>query len=219
VRAKNEGYVKSRYVNSPDKNALDAWRRANPLVATSGFTGPRGESAEVMVGDSAQTEWSCGEGCKVTLSVKKPGGEASADFEDGPGMFIPQRSTEVFWDPTGWRAAFVVWTAPAQTMRGMTTQTAEVYFLDVPKTRVQLLSTSRLDAKAQEVEKRLSEANCEVSRGTPKADRNATVIYFAAGFEDEAKTLQKLIKGATVEPLTWKPGVEIVVALGAPGAR
>lgn len=101
------------------------------------------------------------------------------DVNDGVGMFVPEHSIDVYWDPTGFRAAMVLWTLPAQT----------------------------------------GEANCEVSRAEPKKDRNATVIYAAAGSEYDAQAIAKLIKGATVEPLTWKPGVEIVVALGAPGVR
>lgn len=219
LRAKNDGFLKKEYANAPTKADLDAWRRDHPLVATTGFTGPRGESADVIVDESPRTQWTCSEGCKVTLSVKKGAAAASVDFEDGPGMFIPDHSVDVYWDPTGWQAAFVVSTAAAQTMRGMTSPSAELYLVDIPKTRVQLLAMGRLDDKAKELVTRLNELNCDVTRGEPKKDRNATVIYAAAGCEEDAKAIAKLIKGATVEPLTWKPDAELVIALGAPGAR
>lgn len=219
VRAKNGGYVKSRYVNAPNKAALDAWRRTNPLSLTTGSTGPRGETAEALVNDAPETSWTYLDDSTTRLRVTKAGVEASVEVNDGVGMFVPEHTVDVYWDPTGYRVAIVLWTLPAQTMRGKSPLTAEVYFLDIPRTRVQLLSPPRLDEKAAELAVRLGEANCEVSRAAPKKDRNATVIYAAKGAEADAKAIARLIKGATVEPLTWKPDVELVIALGAPGAR
>ncbi|MDP1829488.1 MAG: LytR C-terminal domain-containing protein [Archangium sp.] len=212
--------LKARYASAEGATAFSTWKKNNPLSALSGFTGPRGAAATVKVGEEESTQWEAA-GNPVKLVINRGSGETSDGFDDGQeAMYTAQRSAEVWWDPTGRRAAFAVITARAQTMRGAVPEHGDVYLVEVPAPRVEVLAPARLSAEGDKVAGVVKAAGFVVSRINPaQKDRAATVIYAHPDFMPEAKTLAAALPGATIEKLTWKANGDVVVAVGAPGAK
>lgn len=212
--------LKTRYAAALGATAFATWKKQNPISALSGLTGPRGASATVKVGEEDSVAWEA-DTHPVKLLLTRGTAEASDGFDDFPEtMYTGQRSVEVWWDPTCRRAAFAVITAPGQTMRGPVPEKGEVYLLNLPDVRVEVLLPARLSAEGDKVSGVVQSSGFVVARVNPaQKDRAATVIYANPAFMPEAKVLAAALPGATVEKLTWKANGDVVVAVGAPGAK
>ncbi len=215
VRKDAEGTFKKRY-GAGNKAAFDAWKKDHPLVLKKG-AGPKGAATDLTVDGESQWDWSSSTDMKIVLIVTRAGLSAKAAFDDGPSStFIPDRSAEPYWDPTGRRVAFLIQNKAAQTMRGVVPRSAEIHLVAVPP-RVEVVAPARLSAAAAKAAEAIEAAGTAVvAVGVATKDRTATVVYANAPHEALAKQLAAALPGATVEKLTWKPNAEIVVAIGAP---
>jgi len=91
-----------------------------------------------------------------------------------------------------------------------------VWFAPVSGPRVELLAPkgSPEGAFAANAAKLEAAGLVPVATDTSQSVHPTTVVYAAPGFEADAKKAATAL-GAKVEPLTWKPGFDVVVALGA----
>ena len=87
--------------------------------------------------------------------------------------------------------------------------------------RVMMVRKGVPDAAVAAATDALTKAGYAVARTDPGDDaRDKTIVYAAKGFEADAQKIAAAIHGgATVQPLTWKPGYDLVVALGATAAK
>jgi LytR cell envelope-related transcriptional attenuator len=135
--------------------------------------------------------------------------------DDASASLINERSTEVWWDPTGRRALFSVSVQGEETIRGVVADTA-LYFIVATPPRVEVLASPRLKAEAERVAGVVEKTGfAVVTVGPATKDRPATVIYAGPAHQEAAQRLAAALPGATVEKLTWKANGELVVTVGA----
>lgn len=213
--------LKGRYAAAEGASAFATWKKKNPLSALSGLAGPRGASATVKVGEEAGMQWDADDTNPIKFLLNRGTAETSDGYDDFPeNMYRARRAVEVWWDPTCRRAAFAVITAEGQTMRGAVSEKGEVYLVDLPDVRVEVLVPARLSAEGDKVSGVVESSGFVVARVNPaQKDRAATVIYANPDFMPEAKVLAAALPGATVEKLTWKANGDLVVAVGGPSAK
>jgi hypothetical protein len=171
----------------------------------------------VLVAGKESYAWSVEDTVMISYVVKHGEDRAVITEEDSmAAMYTPQRSAEVFWDPTGRRVLFVVATAEASTMRGAVEASWRYLVITVPP-RVEVLASARLKDEAERVAGTVEKAGFAVSSvGPATKDRTATVIYAGPKHQEAAQKLAAALPGATVDKLTWKANGELVVAVGAP---
>lgn len=160
--------------------------------------------------------------CKTVKLEVTIGARRGTAFEDGchagdDGLEDVLSQLELSWSPDGTRAA-MAWQVDRWTVgRG-----------NLPRTQIgvvtkrSLAGIDLLDAGASTglgaVAERLGAEGFRVAhQGKATTPRNATEIYFAPGYEVDAREAAKLlgIGDAAVKPLTWKTPYPITIAAGA----
>lgn len=120
---------------------------------------------------------------------------------------------EFLWSPDGRRVAYLVHLESATDGGGSD------YWLEFGPTqgpRVQVLGVKgTLPALYVLAASSLEKAGLTpTSTGEAKDAHPTTTVFAAKGFEADARKAAQVLRGATVEPLTWKPGYDLVVVLG-----
>jgi hypothetical protein len=135
----------------------------------------------------------------------------SADFTF-EHMNVDQR-VEFVWSPDGRRVAYLVHLESATDGSGIN---YAVRFGPTQGPRVQVLGVKgTMPALYVVAASALEKAGLTpISAGEAKNPHPNTVVFAAKGFEADARKAAQALRGATVEPLTWKPGYELVVVLG-----
>jgi len=120
-----------------------------------------------------------------------------------------------YWSPDG---RYIAWLLRSSTWEGMDGSVAMYVVIGSGGgARAQVLAAPDVLKQAgATVTKAVEAAGLTVVLvGKAQKPREQSVVYAAKGFEAAAKRAAAAVPGgATVEPLTWKPGVELVVALG-----
>jgi hypothetical protein len=212
-----KGELKKRLAGSLDAAAYAAWSKTNGTVLKKGFEGPGGSKATVLIGGQKQLSWSVTDSMTVSYVVTRGADKSVVTMQDEmEAMYTPERSAEVFWDPTGRRALFAINTAEAHTMRGGVSAST-MYFVVPAPPRVEVLASTRLKEEADRVAAVVEKTGfAVVTMGPATKDRPATVIYAGPAHQEAAQKIAAALPGATVDKLTWKANGEIVVAVGAP---
>lgn len=219
----------------PDKKAKDVlsaealaeWKKAHPLapVVPSKTSPDKAATARIdLVADDGKGSWAgagyafgCqGEDCmmmqgKLTFSVEKAGKTyRGAGWEESSagnlrGAVVP------YWSPDGHRVAWAL-------ERGYAMMNDFGYgkvFVSAASVRTEVVAAKDLspDAAIDALEK----AGVYVTKtGPAQKAREKSVVYFAKGFDAEAKAAAAAVPGgATTEPLSWKAESDLVIALGA----
>ena len=140
--------------------------------------------------------------------VASMGGVSTAlDEDDGPGG-EPQNDLETAWSPDGQSVA-LLWNV----LRGPVQRA----HLAVASARA-IASVDLLDAgggarQQEKVSQALAQAGFRIAhKGKAVAQRTATVVYFAAGFEAEAREAARL-SGGSAQPLAFKSPYALTIAL------
>jgi len=133
----------------------------------------------------------------------------SRSWNDGLFLATP------YWSPDGRYVAWVLKTSDWQGMDGSVQLYVVIGSGGNPRAQV-LAAPDVLKQAGGPVTKAVEAAGLTVVLvGKAQKPRDQSVVYAAKGFEAAAKRAAAAVPGgATVEPLTWKPGVELVVALG-----
>lgn len=161
-------------------------------------------------------QWSVEESVKATFTVSCNGVKVSESIPyEMAAMYIPTWSATAFWDPSGRRVLIALEEAQARTMRGPAGGGSDTRVIACGP-RVEVLATKALEARRDPVADAIEKAGFAVTRlGNAEEARTATKIYAGKDHQAAAQKIAAAIPGgATVEPLTWKPKAEIVVALG-----
>ncbi len=125
-------------------------------------------------------------------------------------------SVRAFWRPNG--AAVLLEVRHEYVGYGYASSVGKLTFLDVGGPRLQLLyspgaSQSSQDRAAQALQKA---GHPPSALGEAKNAHPSSRVFAAKGFEDAARAVAAAVPGgARVEPLTWKPGYDIVVVIGS----
>jgi len=211
------GELKKRLSSLLDAAAYEAWRKTNGPVMTKGLEGPRGSKATVLIAGEKSMSWSVTDSITVSYIVTRGADKSVVTMEDEmAAMYTPERSAEVFWDPTGRRALFAITTAEAHTMRGSVSASVQYFIVPTPP-RVEVLASARLKEEAERIAGVVEKTGfAVVTIGPATKDRPATVIYAGPAHQEAAQKIAAALPGATVDKLTWKANGEIVVAVGAP---
>jgi hypothetical protein len=162
-------------------------------------------------GDSSSPEVKIPPPSKFRFSVKagkKSWPSADFTFEH---MNVDQR-VETFWSPDGGRVAYLVNRESATDRMGLG------YSVTMGPTqgpRVQVLGVKdTVPAVYWDAQESLERVGLfPTAAGEAKEAHAKTTVFAAKGFEAEAKKAATAL-GATVAPLTWKPGHDLVVVLG-----
>ena len=209
-----------------DRAPFDRFVAEHPLAGTRSVRkGPQGTQLEVRAEGGT---WS-GQGFTATGSMDLDGddplmtlGLSAAGEGWWPVHTLPLKATAfgaftytttAWFHPSEPWVAIVVDRRELTTMRGPVAAEAQVVFA---RTRplVAVLAADRLaDRQAKAAEKLATLGT--VTTGEAKKDRQATTVYYAAGFEAEGEAVAQAL-GATAEPMTWEGPQHVVVALGAP---
>ena len=210
------GGLQKHFAGLPDAAAFEAWKKANGPAATKGLEGPNGTTASVLVGGKRALSWSAEDAVTIVYAVARGADRATVSMEDQmEAMYVPNRSAEIWWDPSGRRALFAITTAEARTMRGPVGPSSQ-YFIVAAPPRVEVLAPARLKAEAEQIAGAVEKSGFAVtSIGPATKDRSATVIYAGPAHQEAAMKIAAAIPGATVEKLSWKANGELVVAVGA----
>ncbi len=158
-----------------------------------------------------------GSGCRVARFVASVGAISALLAEDrcapGDGGEL-QNDLESAWSPDGRRVA-LLWSVLR--WKDGENEITERSYLAVASARG-LASVDLLDAGGgAQAQERLSESLAQAGfrvahKGKAVAQRTATVVYFAAGFEAEAKEVARL-SGGSPQPLAFKSPYALTVAL------
>jgi LytR cell envelope-related transcriptional attenuator len=194
----------------------DAWKKANGPVALKGLEGPSGSKATVLIAGKQALSWTPTDLMTISFVVTRGADKSVSTMDDdASASLINERSTEVWWDPTGRRALFSVSVQGEETIRGVVADTA-LYFIVATPPRVEVLASPRLKAEAERVAGVVEKTGfAVVTVGPATKDRPATVIYAGPAHQEAAQRLAAALPGATVEKLTWKANGELVVTVGA----
>jgi hypothetical protein len=125
------------------------------------------------------------------------------------------RSADVFWSPDGRYVLWIVGTTDWMGMDGSSRVTLLVGGGGGPRT--QILAAADVLEKVTPGVTKAAEASglTVVFTGKAKKARDTTVVYAAKGFEEvAAKAAAAMPGGATVEPLSWEAGADVVIAAG-----
>lgn len=219
--ARGAGALARKYGKKPGLAQFDEWKaRAGYVAARSSSSGPRG-SVSLKVNRTIEEEknalgkWEVGDDTQVSLSVSC-GVDLVETFKQGTeAVYSPTWLAYAFWDPTGRRVAVALFEQAEQTPGGTDGRRSELHvFACAP--RIEVLAQKALGARREAVADELEAAGFAVTRvGDAQDARAASKIYAAEGHRAAAEKIAALVPGgASVEPLTWKPNAEIVVALG-----
>lgn len=210
------GGLKKRLSTLANLAAFEAWKKANGPVVKKGLDGPSGAKATVLIAGKQSLTWTPTAAMTIAFVVTRGADKSVVTMDDdAEASFISERSTEVFWDPSGRRALFAMTIEGSETIRGTVDPTAE-YFIVATPPRVEVLAPARLKAEADRVAGVVEKAGfAVVAVGPATKDRAATVIYAGPAHQDAAQKLAAALPGATVDKLTWKANGELVVAVGA----
>ena len=135
----------------------------------------------------------------------------SADFTFSHGN--QDQRVEFVWSPEGRRVAYLIHLESSTDGGGVD---YEVTFGPTQGPRVQVLGVKGLgpDAYAAALDALEKAGLTPTVAGEAKEAHASTVVFAAKGFEADARKAAQALPGATVAPLTWKPGYELVVVLG-----
>jgi hypothetical protein len=186
-------------VSSKDKEGR--WEKGEfHVTGVSPWTGDSGEEARVP--PPSTFRFGVKEGKKTWPS-------SDFTFEHGN----QSQRVEFIWSPDGRRVAYLVHLESATDGGGSDywlkfgpTQGPRVQVLGVKGTipALYVLAVSALEKAGL----------TPISTGEAKDSHPSTVVFAAKGFEADARKAAQALRGATVAPLTWKPGYELVVVLG-----
>ena len=149
---------------------------------------------------------------KINFSVKS--GSTSTPVREFKFEHLNvQQEVEPVYSPDGKRVALLIHDV------GVSTSPSDSYDIAFGPTsgpRLELLAPkgSPDEAFTTNAAKLEAAGLVPVATDTSQSVHPKTVVYAAPGFEADAKKAAAAL-GATVEPLTWKPGFDLVVALGA----
>ncbi|MBI5069879.1 MAG: hypothetical protein HZB56_16725 [Deltaproteobacteria bacterium] len=202
------------------QNPVSASRKAKPALAI-GEGKPAGELEGVALSLALVRS---GKGCPV-IALRGQLGEASATLAEdrcGPGEEEERQllsAAELAWSPDGSRVA-VAWTVRRFTVSGGGAPGAVRAHMAVVSRR-SFATVDLLDAGAGKalgaIAEKLDGAGFPIAhRGKAGKRRAATEVYFAPGFEKEAREAAALAGAApeAVKPLDWKSPHAITVAAG-----
>jgi len=190
------------------------WKKLNELNSTGEPQESVSEPFRLTHRDMAydvRVESAKGSGCRTARLIAALGGVSAPLAEDrcaaGDKAEL-QNDLETAWSPDG-RSVALLWNVLRDGVRRS--------HLAVASARV-LASVDLLDAGSgaqaqQKVSESLAQAGFRVAhKGKAVAQRTATVVYFAAGFEAEAKEAARL-SGGSPQPLAFKSPYALTVAL------
>jgi hypothetical protein len=205
-----------------------AWRNSHPLtLATQSREATHGVRLEVR-SDGSPAQWQGkrfqvqedheGEDeTHVTLGLSSAGEgfwQAHVHLVERPGAMVGviEESLSAWWSADGRQVALVMERPEAGTMRGPTMPE-----LDVVVSRAAPL-VGVLAPKGVSTDK-VATAIASlgvIQKGEAQTARDSSVVYYAAGYEADAKAIAaKVPGGATVAPMDWKGAQHVVVAVGA----
>jgi len=117
--------------------------------------------------------------------------------------------------PDGRYAAVVVTQDGAWTMRGALLASSTVHLVPAAPL-ISVLSPPAMAGARGHIADHLRALRVgAVNAAESLAEREASVVYFADGFESQARAIAGQVSGgATVEPMTWDGAQHVVVALG-----
>lgn len=214
----------------PNKQAFEAWLKQHPLKPGSGPSSPDGKrKASIRIevveeGDYPQEVTK--EDGAYKLSVLSSGQVIRLVVDDrsvrtlrqqGVGMFDAQGSVRAYWSPDQKRVAWIVQRDDLQWMRGPIPGDASVVVTDAVGLRVSVVAPEvALDQVKAKVVPALKEAGfAPTNVAAALKARAQTVVYARKRRREDAKRIAEVVPGgATVEDLTWKTDMDIVVAVG-----
>lgn len=211
--------VEDELADLPDEDqAFEKWQASHPLAPVdSGREGLGGKvKADVKVQQSTGGAWNgksyVPKGASGTQLTVEREGHVYVSFSWSGGV----HTVKPYWSPDGRRVAWVVhprdWSGPD------TTTGYQVLIGPAGLPRVHVVGGKALLPKvAPQVRAQLDQKGFVTTYvGKAMKERDASVVYAAAGMEDLAKQAAALVPGgATVDKLTWKAQAELVVALGS----
>lgn len=210
-----------------DAAAWATWRQANPLTApvkgASNAAGVRVDLVGVETG-AGGPPWQLHRGMDddeqpVTVALSNAGKGRWVVGSVVPAWPVWSSSAtstvDAYWTAGGDRVA-VVFVAPEQmTMRGPSFGRVEVHLRQATPLVSVLAPKALGEPTASKVAAAIADLGA-IDTGEAKAERDATVVFYAPGHEDAAKAIAaKVPGGATVEPITWDAHQHVVVAVGA----
>jgi hypothetical protein len=155
-----------------------------------------------------------------TYAISLRRGEDRADFgilDTLVGNYVTSATVTPWPSPDGTAVAILQRFAAAETALGPAPALDMVSVYGVSPV-VEVLASSDLAAAVVEATA-ASLGGLPVRVGSAQKAREKTVVYAAEGFEAQAQAIAaKVPGGAVVEPLTWKPIGDLVIALGASAA-
>lgn len=221
---KKTGTLKKKYASAGNAAAFDAWKKTNPLTLRPDRKGKTGTAnVTVKLDEGAPAVWKGNSisylvenEAKVSLSVACGKVTNSEPIEQTMmATYQPTWKATPYWDPAGRHVAFLLEEATVKTMRGPDGGRTSLVLVPCG-TRISVVGPADAKAIKDKVADLLEKGGYNVSDiGPAKAKRAATVVYANATHSAEAEKIARSIPGgATVEKLTWKPKVDIVVAVG-----
>lgn len=212
-----KGELQKKFATLSDAAAWESWKKENNPGGTKGLEGPGGAKASVLVAGKPTLKWAAEGEVTVQYVVTHGADKATSSTTDQmEAMYIPKRSVEVLWEPSGRRALFITNTAEARTMRGPIPPTTEYLVVAAPP-RVEVLATVRVEAEAERIIGVVEKSGFAVTfLGPAQKERPTTVIYADAAHQELAQKLSAALPGSTVDKLSWKASGELVIAVGAP---
>jgi LytR cell envelope-related transcriptional attenuator len=190
------------------------WKNRNGLTLIGE---PQGSVSEPLrlthrgVAYDVRVESAKGSGCRTARLVAALGGVSASLAEDrcaaGDKAEL-QNDLETAWSPDG-RSVALLWNVLRDGARRSHLAVASARAL----ASVDLLDAGGGAQAQQKVSESLAQAGFRVAhKGKALAQRTATVIYFATGFEAEAREAARLL-GGSAQPLAFKSPYALTVAL------
>jgi len=219
----------SLYRGARPEEAAEQWIEANPLGGKKGEHDLPSEDATAVDRKGAEPLTLRmavrGRGCRVVSLVATLGTTSGVAREDhcAPDELANRQvlaNLQVVWAPDGTRAALAWHVSRLSPGGGGIPSVARSHLLVL--TRRSLAGIDLLDAGAgkalEAIGQKLAGAGFRIQhRGKAGKRRTATEVYFAPGFEKEAREAAALAGAMpdAVKPLDWKTPYAITVAAGA----
>lgn len=209
---------RARVLEGPQKEAFLAKEDGEAVTLTPSRTSPDGKSKAVVVVNAAAA------GGAWVGDQFRPAGITSAELRverDGRAMVSRNwlhgvLEATTLWSPDGRYVAWVLTTSDWSGMDG--SRSFQVVVGPGRGTRTQVLAAAEVLAKGSpKLLDAVEKAGLTLAFvGPAKKARPRSVVYAAKGFEADAQRLAALVPGgATVEPMSWASGADVVLAGGS----